>query len=91
MSPLALKVLLHFYVTPIQLDRNVMSDLELDALADFIADGIIEPRDCVEAEYDSHRISEKGVVWVEAMLNTPHPEQHWIIPGRLLPQKRGLE
>lgn len=79
-SPLALKVLLHFYVTPLRLDRNAMSDLELDALADFIADGIIEPRDAGDHDYDSHRVSAKGIVWVDAILTTPQPEHRWVMP-----------
>lgn len=82
MSPLAFKILLHYYITPVQLDRNKMSDLELDALANFIADAMIEPRKCGDHNWDSHQISDKGKVWVEAMLNTPYPQLRWIVPAR---------
>ena len=76
MSPLACKILLHFYVTPLRLDRNAMCDPELNALADFIADGMIEPR-------------EKGRVWVLAMLSTPYPQMRWIIPSLSTGDKHG--
>jgi hypothetical protein len=81
MSPLALKVLLHYYVTPAHFDKNRAHDLEVDAIAQFIRDGLLQARQSGDHDWDAYEITEKGRFYVEAMLGTPLPVQEWRIPS----------
>lgn len=82
MSPLAFKVLLHYYVTPVQFDKNTAHDLEVDAIQAFIADGLIEWRSGpIPPDYDALVITARGKALMFAALNLPLPVQSWTIPG----------
>lgn len=81
MSPLALKVLLHYYTTPLQFDKNVAHDLEIEAIQGFIRDGLVTQRDgAMPPEYDTYVITDRGTAYCEAIVNLPLPESIWVIP-----------
>jgi hypothetical protein len=82
MSPLALKVLLHYYTTPAQFDKNKAHDLEIEAIEGFIRDGLLRDREGAAPEgYDRLEITEKGTAYCEAILNLPLPIMKWLIPS----------
>jgi hypothetical protein len=80
MSPLALKVLLHYYVTPAQFDKNKAHDIELEAIAQFLRDGLLQERQAGRAGDDSYEITQRGQAYCYAALNLPLPEMKWEIP-----------
>lgn len=91
MSPLALKVLLHYYVTPALFDKNKAHDLEVEAIAQFVRDGLLQERQAGEAGWDNYEISERGKAYCEAILNMPLPEMRWHIPVRWNPNTSRME
>jgi hypothetical protein len=83
-SPIKLKVLLHYYCCPGPFCKsNPESPASTDAI-DFWVN-----RDMLEEDFDrtleedpdlDYAITEKGKVYVEAVLNTPFPIKTWIVP-----------
>lgn len=82
MSVAALKILLHYYVTPLKLECNMR---RLEYLATFLASGLLQERkgkltNEAGEEYDEFEISDKGQFYVEALLATPFPQTKYFIP-----------
>ncbi len=86
MSPLALKVLMHYYVTPQEFDRRKAHRLELDAIQQFLEDDLLQERTGGKHDEDAYRITDKGSVYCRAILNLPLPVKkvHWEIPSVVL-------
>jgi hypothetical protein len=82
MSPLALKVLLHYYVTPLLFEKNSAHDLELEAITEFIRQDLIKWRAAGDVRDGHHalEITDRGRAYVEAILATPYPVIRWVIP-----------
>lgn len=83
MTPLHVKILLHYYATS---SRVYAADNRAHATASATVEykselcqwGLIEPTDMAsEADY---KITERGTVLVKAICNTPLPVQKWVMP-----------
>ena len=75
MSPLEIKIMLHYYTTPEEYEPPTDSPLYPATLASFIKDGLLKYDDVGNKE-----ITEKGTFYVNALINTPIPIASWKIP-----------
>lgn len=74
-SPSDIEVLIHFYVSPEPHPRRHTPAVE-DAIAMFEKDEILK-RINIGSGYT---VTDKGVAWLNMILETPYPEKIWIDP-----------
>lgn len=84
-SPLKIMIGLHYWTTPTEYsahdDNHRNSPAVLDAVCDFVAGGLLKPRDKA-SEYGSlYEATEAMGVWVDALRNVPWPVQVWVMPA----------
>lgn len=82
MTPYEFSILLHYHVRCDEYD-----DLGAPAFPDtfqwLIECGLLAKRHVVSAHGSSYETTDKGRFWLDAALNTPLPEQRWVIPAPL--------
>jgi hypothetical protein len=76
-TPLLIEILLHCHYSPEPHPRVHVSAIA-EALAAFMREGMIEPRE-VRGCYQT---TERGAAWVEMLCATPFPVQAWIDPRK---------
>lgn len=82
-SPAALEMLLHYYVTPLKYE---FQGFEADDHDRFEKDGLLQKRNGslkneIGDEYDPYELTERGHAYIAAILNMPLPvkEVRWIV------------
>ena len=70
MSPLEIKIMLHYYAMPTAWEGD--SDAEVIALGDFIRNGMLG---CDKSDTPKHFITHKGYAYVDKLLSIPVPTE----------------
>ena len=79
MTPLHIKILLHYYVSTDEYERGYYPSTAGEYIHDLFEMGLIEEKDRPIVE-PRHRISDKGKFYVNVLCTTPLPVHQWIIP-----------
>ena len=83
MSPLEIKIMLHYYCCPTDYrDGDFAAPAVQDAIERFRDElNLLEPTQSMDVYHDPHyRITERGSVFVEALCNMPLPVKTWVMP-----------
>lgn len=73
-TPLHINILLHYYAIPTPLEMR--SETWTKYRQDLIDAGLVNPDNVNGSGF---RVSDKGDVWVDALLATPLPIKHWTV------------
>lgn len=78
MTPLDLEILSHYYVTP-EPHPNQEAHAVQASIGCFVSDGILEQRPRTgENPLLSYQLTEKGVAFLQLLLQTPYPKQVFV-------------
>lgn len=85
MSPLKIKILLHYHAFVDDYNGNG-SPAEKDAFGWFLEDGYLDRNESPGvAPYDGeYRPTEKLHIYCDALCKVPEPEQRWVVGGGLV-------
>lgn len=82
LTPLHIDIVLHYHAR-----ASDMTNLEAPAVRQYVNElvesGILAPRDIGlrnMLDHRSYRLTEKGGVWLDALLSLPFPVQKWAMP-----------
>jgi predicted transcriptional regulator len=78
-SPLQIKLLLKIHTTQTLKPNDIPSEIHRNELKYFITNGLVEK---VEGINHTYALTDKGVAFIEMLLNTPLPELKWIDPRK---------
>lgn len=77
MNVVELKVMLHHFYDPLPVEPR--TDAVIDAERRLIASGLIKPSNPGKEDF-AYRATERGRVFVNALVNVPLPVQAWVNP-----------
>lgn len=82
MSPFEIKILLHIYTTPAEFPLSERSvPLHRETTSRFMDDGLITASGVCCQDEHPFKLTERGRVYLDAMMSLPLPEQRWVMPN----------
>ena len=84
MTPLEIRLLLHIHTTPAPIETP--TKIYVETLDHFQAIGLITMDEVVEPGQHPYRLTERGQVYIDALMSLPLPVAYWRIPD--MPEHR---
>ena len=77
MTPLHLEILMHYYTRGVDYE-HLTNETVREYLRHHLQDGIME-QETDGTMVRAYRVTEKGRVWIEHILNLPYPQHAWVM------------
>jgi hypothetical protein len=84
MTLLEIKILIHYYIYSTDLPDEGFYDPNIQEAIESLRDKskLLEPTHLTDVFHDPHyRLTERGYVYLQALLNVPLPIQVWVMPA----------